>query len=321
MRTSGLACVCVLAVTSAAGAACLPVPQAGCRRPTVPARTVLTITDRTPNTGDSVVWTWTRGEETLPAAFGDPLTATGYALCLYDESGATTTLVFQGTVPPGGTCGRGACWRPLARGGFWYSTRSPTADGMDQLLLAPGATGVAKVVARGRGANLSGRPVGLPPPPIALPLRVQLQATNGECWEAQYAVAIRNAAGRFRATGTQSPTTVTTTTTTLIPRPVSCAAVVQPPASCTQDLDCPAGYHCAAGTCTAGPCSTRADCPLEGECVFAGAETVGTCTCQGCGVQACPVGCRYLIFSGGCVCASLADCPSEDDVCFMGFCS
>jgi len=41
----------------------------------------------------------------------------------------------------------------------------------------------------------------LPDPllPLALPLRVQLQASNGECWEAVYSTSLENDAAGFRA--------------------------------------------------------------------------------------------------------------------------
>jgi hypothetical protein len=47
--------------------------------------------------------------------------------------------------------------------------------------LRAGADRKAKIAVAGHGAGL-----GLPTLPIAVPLRVQLQAENGGCWEAHY---------------------------------------------------------------------------------------------------------------------------------------
>lgn len=105
------------------------------------------------------------------------------------------------------------------------------------------------------------------------------------------------------------------------PRPASCALVAQPPGSCTRNRDCPAGYACLDGECAGAACLVRTDCPLEGECVYQGAETEGTCVCRGCGPQACPLGCLYGFFYSGCICTEESDCPPEDDVCFLGICS
>jgi hypothetical protein len=117
------------------------------------------------------------------------------------------------------------------------------------------------------------------------------------------------------------PTTTTTTTTTTLPPPASCRYVPPPPAACTGDAACPSGYACVAGACVAGACATRADCPADGECVLPPDGDVGTCECWGCDALSCPIGCRTHFFLAGCVCDVEEDCPPEDDVCFLGFCS
>ncbi len=304
-----------------AGAACLPAPAGGCLEPAVPASGRLVVTDRTPDDGDLVAWTWARGETTPPEAFGNPLAAVGFSLCLYDGSDAAAVLVFEATAPPGDTCAGAPCWRALAAGRFRYADPARTPDGMDRLVLQSGAAGKARVVAKGKGPNLSHRPLGMPAPPLALPFRVQLQATNGQCWEAVYAAATQKKPGRLTARSSVSAPLPTTTTTTTIPLPASCTAVLPPPGSCAGDVDCPAGYACVASACQGGACTARADCALAGECVFQGADVQGTCVCFGCGAPSCPLGCRKTVFISGCVCTAEGDCPDEDDVCFMGFCS
>ena len=57
-----------------------------------------------------------------------------------------------------------------------------------------GASGVASIALKGKGASLP--PLALP---YAAPVTVQLQGSNGECWEASYAAATSDPR-RFKAT-------------------------------------------------------------------------------------------------------------------------
>ncbi len=62
------------------------------------------------------------------------------------------------------------------------------------LVLKPGALnrkgiGTAQITVTGKGPNLFSRAPGvpgLPTLPLTLPQRIQLQASNGQCWEATY---------------------------------------------------------------------------------------------------------------------------------------
>ena len=62
-----------------------------------------------------------------------------------------------------------------------YKDPAQTPDGLDTVVLKSGATGKAKILLTGKGAHLT------PPTlPLGLPFRMQLQAENGQCWEARY---------------------------------------------------------------------------------------------------------------------------------------
>ena len=52
----------------------------------------------------------------------------------------------------------------------------------------------AKITLKGRGSNLT-----LPALELTTPARVQLQASNGQCWEASYSSAIKNTTSQFKA--------------------------------------------------------------------------------------------------------------------------
>jgi hypothetical protein len=104
-------------------------------------------------------------------------------------------------------------------------------------------------------------------------------------------------------------------------RPASCIWTAQPPGACTTDLACPLLYGCVGGECRAGPCDVKADCPADGQCVHTGGAAEGVCVCRGCGEWDCTLGCSLGGILNGCRCNMLDDCPSENDVCFLGLCS
>jgi hypothetical protein len=70
---------------------------------------------------------------------------------------------------------------PPGSRGYRYKDRLGTPDGLELVLLRPGGDGRAKMSVKGQGPLLR-----LPAPDrVDLPLLVQLQATNGGCWEAR----------------------------------------------------------------------------------------------------------------------------------------
>jgi hypothetical protein len=60
--------------------------------------------------------------------------------------------------------------------------------------LKSGIDGKAKIIVKGKGANVE-----MPTLPLAPPVTVQLQATTGECWEAVYSTPSKNDASQFKA--------------------------------------------------------------------------------------------------------------------------
>jgi hypothetical protein len=68
-----------------------------------------------------------------------------------------------------------------------------------KLKLKAGATGRAKIYARGKGVLL-----GPPAPPLTLPVTMQLLISNGittECWQTTYATSSTNGGTKFIARG------------------------------------------------------------------------------------------------------------------------
>jgi len=172
---------------------CTEVPGATCRRKLQPGLHGRLALERRSTTRSRLTWLWLKGEATSIADFGDPTTMDPYVLCVYDESGASPVPIMRAAVPPGDRCGFGPCWQRNAHG-FSFSDYGRQPDGIEALSLTAGADGDASVRVVGNGALLQ-----LPPLPLALPLRVQLQTQHGECWESVYSTATRNDGRRFQA--------------------------------------------------------------------------------------------------------------------------
>jgi hypothetical protein len=172
---------------------CAPAPRTGCRRPTVSRGASILIRDRTPDSFDQLAWKWGKGAATSKTDFGDPLTTTGFRLCVYDGIGGTPALELSAAAPPGGICAGKPCWKESAAA-FTYGNATLLPDGLRKMLLKAGAAGAAKIGVRGSGANLR-----LPALSFTPPVNVQLQATNGQCWDAVYSTPIINDAGEFKA--------------------------------------------------------------------------------------------------------------------------
>jgi hypothetical protein len=181
------------------GGTCEIGARSGCRGSTGPGKGILMLRDRETGSKDSVSWKLTKGEATSLGDFGDPTATDDYTLCLFDESVPAADLLFVADLPAGGTCGLSPCWRQASTGYTYGDGSKPTATGVRKLQLRGGADGGAKFVLKGKGEFLQERLLGLPVPPLPTPLRVQLQAANGTCWEAAFSSAQRNAPGLFKA--------------------------------------------------------------------------------------------------------------------------
>lgn len=153
-----------------------------CRAPTLPGRSQILLKDRASDANDLLAWKWTHGTATTKADFGDPLHATSYDVCVYDERGLGPELVYAATIAPGGTCADRPCWRATAHG-FLYKDEAGARSGIRTMALREGLEGRAGVSLEGRGPALA-----LP----ALPLRqdprvlVRLVSSDGRCWAATF---------------------------------------------------------------------------------------------------------------------------------------
>jgi cysteine-rich repeat protein len=181
--TSGRAC----AVEQCDGAGTcvdVTVPLAGCRTTTDPAKSSLVVSRGGSPASHRVRFKWAKGADTTAADLADPLTVDSYRICIFDES-AAPRLVFGAEAPAAGTCAGRSCWKgvgsPAGARGYRYRDKERTPDGLDKLVLKPGADGKASISVAGRGENLKvDESIG------ATSVRVQIVSDNGGCWEASF---------------------------------------------------------------------------------------------------------------------------------------
>ncbi len=171
---------------------CGPTPQTGCRAPAQAGKGTVLLKDKSPDKKDGLNWKYIKGAATTLADFGDPLTATDYTLCIYDQSAADQPILLA-HAPAGGTCGTKPCWKAI-KGGFKYNDKLFTPDGLQQVLLKSGPATKAKILIKGKGDNLP-----MPTLPLSPMVTVQLKNESGVCWEARYSTAQKNVPVQFKA--------------------------------------------------------------------------------------------------------------------------
>lgn len=169
---------------------CIVAPQTGCSEPSRRGSSLLVSTRES----GRLTWKWAdRARSATGPDFGDPLTSTDYALCVYDAVDATPRLVHKSSVAHGGSCRSGPCWLPTQGQGFHYRDVA-ASRGLHSIVMRRRPNGGAEIGVRGRGPNL-----GLASLPLDSKVTVQLQASDGSCWGASYESASRRTATAFKA--------------------------------------------------------------------------------------------------------------------------
>lgn len=176
---------CTLDQCDGAGTCGVAAPQGGCR-------TALTSIIGVKNSGDDakdkLLWKWLKGAATTQGDFGLPTGTTAYTLCLY----AGTAALASADIPPGSN------WAPVSDKGYKLSDPSGTPDGIQKALLKGGAAGKAKILVKGKGANLPDFLTS----PLSLPVTAQLvNDANSICYESVFdsADVKKNDGAQFKA--------------------------------------------------------------------------------------------------------------------------
>ena len=187
MKARLLAAVVVLvpvfpSVVAAVHAACASGPAAGCTQ-TDAHQSSLRFAETVSDPDTIFTWLWKHGPQTAVADFGDPPSGTAYVLCLYDQS-ARPQPVYAAPANE-------QAWRAFATG-FIYVVRGPHP--LRRLVLRAGNEGKTSLFAHGNDETVNAVL------PFTAPVRVQLQASNGRCWESTFPTPLRSDAHQFIAT-------------------------------------------------------------------------------------------------------------------------
>jgi Dictyostelium (slime mold) repeat len=170
---------------------CGPTPEPGCRAPALAGKAFVKLNDKPDDKRDKLLWKWVKGSATTEGDFGDPLTATYYILCVWDESADPQPRLLA-VVPPDRLCGKKPCWK-RARKSLKYRNKALDPDGVQTVVLKFGPDQKAKILVKGKGPMLA-----MPPLPLTPKVTVQLHNDAGVCWEAQYSTPKKNETQQFK---------------------------------------------------------------------------------------------------------------------------
>jgi hypothetical protein len=169
-----------------------------------PGRSTLRVRDDPTDKKDVVSWRLAPDAGISIGDFGDPRSFTSYQLCVFDNVFGSNPFLFGDLlagvkVPAGGTCGSKPCWTPK-RNGYSYTDKSGASDGVRSLDLEAGDSKSAALSIFAKGPS-----VGIAPLPAELPVVVQLQSSDGFCWQADFADARLNGPLELQARIAGSP--------------------------------------------------------------------------------------------------------------------
>ena len=131
----------------------------------------------------------------LQSDLGDPVTATTYFLCIYDQTASAPALVGELRIDPN------AAWASKDPKGFNYKDKLGTEDGVQKGKLKTGVAGKSQAQVKAKGVNLPMvTPIGggayfdADPSVVA-----QLVTSAGKCWTTEFPVATANDGIQYKA--------------------------------------------------------------------------------------------------------------------------
>lgn len=178
---------------------CAPTPAPGCF---FMKKASLAIKEKKPG-NEKLKLALKKPAQPLPdGAFGDPLTTTTVAACIYDEA---DTLVGELSVDPGGVCGTKAkpCWKALGSGGFRYKDKEASSSGV--LKLKGKSPKPEKATFKLKARNKLKKGQTAMPTGITTSLEgatrawVQVVTSDAQCFEGNLGAVKKNDATQFKA--------------------------------------------------------------------------------------------------------------------------
>jgi len=166
---------------SSANAACAPAPVAGCNVASARHQSLMSYIETGKTDPDDIfTWVWHDGTDTQLSDFGNPLTDS-YAFCVYDSSTRPQPLASEIANDPSG-------WK-TSGDRLFYSVRAD--EDLRRLILRTKLNGHARILVHRDMTTV------MHVLPFTTPVVVQLQISNGSCWEADYTSVRRNDAHSF----------------------------------------------------------------------------------------------------------------------------
>ncbi|MBX3028202.1 hypothetical protein KF840_25210 [bacterium] len=159
-------------------------PASGCL---TPGTSLVLMKNASDDGKDKLLWKWAKGAALDPLDLADPISGSGYALCIY--AGTAHALIADAAIPPGPS------WSAVGTKGYKFKGSSP--DGLSLALLKGGSAGKSKALAKGKGSALPD-----PTLPLAYPVTVQLKKAGAAlCLESVFTGADekKNTAAQFKA--------------------------------------------------------------------------------------------------------------------------
>ncbi len=156
-------------------------------------KSILSIKNDDDNSKDKVLFKWLKGTSPL-SDFGNPTSASGYTLCVFDSN----KVLASATAPAASTCGASPCWSTSATGvSYSDSSSPPDHDGVQKLSGKADTSGGAKILLKAGGETLPTIQLN----GIVAPVTVQLRTTDAGCWEEQFSAGDqkKNDGDQFKA--------------------------------------------------------------------------------------------------------------------------
>jgi hypothetical protein len=143
-----------------------------------------------------LVWKWRISSGgVLKTDFGDPLTTSDYALCIYADN--PPELVAEYTALANNLCAGKPCWKEI-RKGFRHKNKGAAGHQLKKLglIARTGPLADVKALAKGKGGSLFVPPLPFPEETIT----VQLVKSDGpECWQSFFSPPFKkNTAVKFK---------------------------------------------------------------------------------------------------------------------------
>src|SRR5262249_36299327 len=160
--------------------------------PDIAGKARLQLKDKTPNTGDEVVWKYGGGDAVdFVNAIQD---FNSVAFCVYDDSG----IVVRAEVPGNLLCNRAFCWRTnSAFSVTTFKDKLGVAYGIQSIKSNTAVSPAGKALVKGTGQNL----VFVPPPWTGTVTAELTMSDESGCYTTTFTAPTKNLPGTYTAKG------------------------------------------------------------------------------------------------------------------------